>query len=124
MSKELEIQAAEETLRKAMMGSDVETLERILAPDLVFTNHVGQKMSRQDDLDAHRAGAVAIETVDISDHIIKVLDDVAVVTLAAHIIGSFGGSAFDETLRFTRVWQATSSGNWQVIAAHASAVSS
>lgn len=123
MGRELEIQEAEETLKKAMMASDVEMLEQILSPDLVFTNHMGQTLSRQDDLDAHRAGAVAIETVDISDQSIKVLDDVAIVTLAAHIVGSFGGSAFDETLRFTRVWHALSPGNWQVVAAHASAVS-
>ncbi|MDB9528035.1 nuclear transport factor 2 family protein [Oscillatoria sp. CS-180] len=124
MSKdpEVDIQEAEETLRKAMLASDVEVLDRIIAPDLIFTNHLGKQMTKQDDLDAHRSGQIAIETVDLSDQTIKLLENVAIVTVAAHIVGKFADDTFDETLRFTRVWQATSPGNWQIIAAHASAV--
>ncbi|MEM9218129.1 MAG: nuclear transport factor 2 family protein [Cyanobacteria bacterium P01_F01_bin.150] len=119
---EAEIQAAEDALKQAMLASNVDILERLLADDLIFTNHLGQQMSKQDDLEAHRSGAIAIEVVDLSDLTIKVLENVAIVTVAAWIVGQFAGNAFEETLKFTRVWQAVSPGHWQVIAAHASAV--
>jgi ketosteroid isomerase-like protein len=119
---EVEIQAAETALKQAMLTSDVETLDRLLAADLIFTNHLGQPMTKQDDLDAHRAGAIAIEAINLSDQTIKVLDNAAIVTVAAHITGQFADDPFDETLRFTRIWQAVSPGTWQIIAAHASMV--
>ena len=119
---EVDIQAAEDALKQAMLTSDVEALERLLADDLIFTNHLGQLMSKQADLEAHRSGAIAIESVELSDQNIREMNDGAIVTVAAHIVGQFAGSPFAETLRFTRVWQSVAPGQWQVIAAHSSRV--
>lgn len=116
------IQAAEATLKQAMIASDVRTLNHLLADDLIFTNHLGQLMTKQADLDAHRSGVVAIHRLELSDQHIKILGDVAVVTVAAHLTGTFAGNPFEETLRFTRVWQAKTPGHWQVIVGHATAV--
>jgi ketosteroid isomerase-like protein len=116
------IQAAEAELKQAMIASDVQTLDRLLADDLVFTNHLGQLMTKQADLDAHRSGVVAINQLELSDQHIKILGNVAVVTVAAHLTGTFTGNPFKETLRFTRVWQAKAPGHWQVIVGHATAV--
>jgi ketosteroid isomerase-like protein len=116
------IQAAEAALKQAMIASDVQTLDRLLADDLVFTNHLGQPMTKQADLDAHRSGVFAINQLELSDQHIKILGNVAVVTVAAHLTGTFTGNPFEETLRFTRVWQAKAPGHWQVIVGHATAV--
>lgn len=117
-----EIETAEAALRQAMMASDVSTLEQLLSDDLVFTNHLGQRMSKQDDLAAHRSGKMAINHLELFDQHIKMLGTIAVVNVAARIVGTFAGTPFEETLRFTRVWQAMAPGTWQVIAAHATAV--
>ena len=119
---EREIQASEEALKQAMLTSDVEALEQLLADDLMFTNHLGQPMGKQADLEAHRSGAIAIESVELSEQTIRDLGDTAIVTVAARIVGQFGGDPFAETLRFTRVWHAVSPGQWQVMVAHASRV--
>lgn len=105
-----------------MLTSDVEALDRLLADDLIFTNHLGQPMSKQQDLEGHRSGSVAIESVELSEQSIRALGDTAIVTVAAHIVGQFDGNLFEETLRFTPVWQAVSPGQWQVSVAHASRV--
>ena len=44
MSKHTESQIAEleECLRKAMLKSDVAQLDRLIAPELIFTNHFGK----------------------------------------------------------------------------------
>ena len=117
-----EIEAVEAALRQAMMASDVPTLERLLADDLMFTNHLGQRMTKQDDLAAHRSGTMVINHLEPFDQHIKMLGTVAVVNVAARIVGTFAGNPFEETLRFTRVWQAMAPGTWQIIAAHATAV--
>ena len=119
---DIEIQAAEAALKQAMITSDVPTLDRLLADDLVFTNHLGQLVTKQADLDAHRSGIFAINQLKLSDQQVRFLGDVAVVTVAARITGTFADLDFAETLRFTRVWQAKSPGHWQVIVGHATAV--
>jgi hypothetical protein len=43
---ETRILALEEQLRIAMLGSDVGALDRLLAPELIFTNHLGQLLSK------------------------------------------------------------------------------
>jgi hypothetical protein len=39
---EAQILNAEDKLRTAMLSSDVNALDELLAPELVFTNHLGQ----------------------------------------------------------------------------------
>ncbi len=50
---ETQILEAEEQLRQAMLASDVNALDDLLSPELIFTNHLGQVMGKQDDLAAH-----------------------------------------------------------------------
>ncbi|MDH5407896.1 MAG: nuclear transport factor 2 family protein [Gammaproteobacteria bacterium] len=112
------MQRCEERLKNAMLQSDVSALDDLLAPDLVFTNHLGFTMSKQDDLDAHRSGVLKINQIDLSDQKIKVLQDSAVVTVQAHIIGSFNGETSENDFRFTRVWAKASDDHWQIVVGH------
>jgi ketosteroid isomerase-like protein len=103
-----------------MLNSDVTALDELLADELIFTNHLGQTMTKQDDLDAHRSGFVKIETIDLSEQRIKIAGDIAIVSVLSNICGEFGGTKAETALRFTRVWQKRASDCWQVIAAHSS----
>jgi ketosteroid isomerase-like protein len=121
-STKTKIQQCEERLKAAMLQSDVSALDELLAADLLFTNHLGQLMSKQDDLNAHRCGMLKIDNIEISEQRLKMLDNVAVVSVRARIRGSFAGESSESDFRFTRIWHKTSNGNWQVTAAHSSII--
>lgn len=53
-----QISAVEERLRLAMLVSDCKSLDDLISPDLVFTNHFGQVFGKHDDLQTHRSGAL------------------------------------------------------------------
>ena len=116
------ILAVEERLKQAMSSSNLEELDRLLSPDLVFTNHLGTVISKQDDLDLHASGDLEIEQIDLSDRRIMPFADVAIVTVKAVITGRYRGSAANGAFRFTRVWKKSPDANWQVVAGHASTI--
>lgn len=116
------IQRLEDRLKTAMLHSDVAELDDLLASDLIFTNHIGQIMTKQDDLNTHKSGLLTIEKLDLYDQLIKFSQNIAIVSACAHIRGNFGGKTSESTLRFTRIWQETSPDKWQIVAAHSSAV--
>lgn len=115
------IENYESLLCSAMINSDIALLDKLLASDLVFTNHVGQVISKDDDIDAHRTGLYKIDTLDLSEQRIIPLDEAVVVSVRASINGSFNNQHFVLTLRFTRVWQETAVG-WQVVVGHSSII--
>jgi hypothetical protein len=51
-----QMEAAEAQLRDAMLAGNVKALDTLLADDLVFTNQVGQCLTKADDLAAHSSG--------------------------------------------------------------------
>ena len=57
----------EERLRLAMLNSDVATLDELISPNLLFTNHLGVLVSKEDDLSAHANKAFVFKTLDLSD---------------------------------------------------------
>lgn len=113
---------AEERLRLAMLCSDVTVLDELLAPELVFTSHLGQIMSKADDLAAHRSGALNIREMTPFEQRIQVVGDVAIATVKVSSTASYMGHELDGDFRFTRVWARSSKNSWYIIAAHCSAV--
>jgi phosphoribosylformylglycinamidine (FGAM) synthase-like enzyme len=83
MSNPIEAQIAEseERLRLAMLRSDVNALNELLAPELVFTNHLGQVLTKQDDLEAHRSGTLEVKVLTPSDEHIQLVGGVAIVSV-------------------------------------------
>ncbi|MDV2079170.1 nuclear transport factor 2 family protein [Marinobacter xestospongiae] len=115
-----QIQQAEAQLREAMLVSDVATLDQLLAPDLVFTNHMGQLLNKEADLAAHRSGALKISELDTSEQSVRRLaDQAALVSVLVRLCGQYAGQPANGTFRFTRVWRCNDDGTWQVAAAHA-----
>lgn len=121
-SIETQIIKAEERLRLAMLNSDVNALNGLLAPELIYTNHLGQLFSKQDDLAAHRSGALTIKELTPSEQRIQVVGEVAIATVRVHSTGSYLGTELEGDFRFTRIWALSSDHTWQIVAAHCSAV--
>lgn len=117
-----QILEAEERLRQAMLSSDVSALDELLSPELIFTNHLGQVLRKEDDLDAHRSGLVKITELTPSERHVLLKADAAIVSVRMHLAGSYAGVTLEADFRFTRVWAPSSGGTWQVVAGHSSVV--
>lgn len=120
---EAQIKNAEEQLRMAMLASDVKALDELLATDLLFTNHLGQSLSKEADLSAHKSGALSISKLEPSEEQIKLVSgNVAVVSVRVQVTGTYSGQPAGGDFRFTRVWAQSPKGRWQIVAAHAGAI--
>jgi hypothetical protein len=105
---ETEIASREDQLREAMLASDVATLEALI--------------SKEEDLALYRSGALRFHRIDPSERRILMQEQAAFVGVRVHLWGVFNGSPFQEDLRFSRLWQRTVSGAWQVVAGQATRV--
>ncbi|MEO1093651.1 MAG: nuclear transport factor 2 family protein [Cyanobacteria bacterium J06638_28] len=124
MSKHSEAQIVEieERLRQAMLTSNVTELDALIAPGLIFTNHLGQLVSKQQDLDMHRSGIFQLTALTPAEQKIQLHEGFAIVSVQMHLLGSYDGTAVDEQIRFTRVWATSSTGSLQIMAGHGSVV--
>ena len=117
------ILALEERLRLAMLRSDVDELDLLLSPKLLFTNHLGQLISKEQDLEAHRLKTFEFQSLTLSDTRLLLSGNVGIVSVEADIQGSYHGQASHGRFRFTRVWS-LSNECWQVVAGHSCIISS
>jgi hypothetical protein len=116
---EAEILEAEERFRAAMLRSDIEVLDELLAPELIFTNHRGQMLGKEDDLAAHRSGLLRVKELKPSERVVLLLGDAAVVSVRMLLVGTYDGNAANGDFRFTRVWALSPAKTLRVVAAHA-----
>jgi ketosteroid isomerase-like protein len=114
-----QIVQVEDRLRTAMLSSDVAALNELLAPDLIFTNHLGQLLGKDDDLAAYRSGVLKVLSLEPSERHVRALGDVAVVSVRMQLIGTYEGAPANGDFRFTRVWTRSQQETWQIVAAHA-----
>lgn len=117
-----QIVALEERLRQAMLCSDVEVLDELIAPELIFTNHLGELIRKPDDLAFHQSGALQLTELTPSEQHIQFNQGFAVVSVLMHLLGRYAGTPIDFSIRYTRVWAFSPSGTMQIVAGHASAL--
>ena len=117
-SVEAQIENAEDRLRTAMLNSDVSALDELLAPDLIFTNHLGQLLGKEDDLAAHRSGSLKVKELKSSERRVRLIGDVAIVSVRTQVSGTYDGNPANGDFRFTRIWALTPDKTWRVVAAH------
>ncbi|NHZ83999.1 DUF4440 domain-containing protein [Massilia sp. CCM 8695] len=113
--------ALEEQLRRAMLASDVEALDRLMSPGLLFTTHMGQVIGKQEDLDMHRSGLLKFTAIGAAERQIVADARLGVISARMNLAGSFGAAPFNLDLRCTRTWRAPDDdGQWQIVAGHMS----
>lgn len=121
-SLEAQVIEAEERLRQAMLHNDVAALDELISHDLLFTGHLGQLATKEDDLAAHRARLLRVTDMEPSERHIQLHADFAVVSVLMHLRGSYDGTPIDQRMRYTRVWALSSGGRLQIVAGHMSEV--
>jgi ketosteroid isomerase-like protein len=119
---ENQIMLAEEQLRQAMLVSDVEVLDQLLSSDLVFTNHLGQLLTKQADLEMHRSAVLRFNSLEPSEQLLKVDGPFSIVSVRMKLLGIYSGEPFTADLRYTRIWRKTEGDRWQVAAGHSSTI--
>jgi len=107
--RELERQAREASLRR-----DADFSQRTLAEDYVAITPLGQVTTKQDTVSARKSGQLRYETIDVSDMVIRLYGDTAVVTARADVKGHQLGEDFSGPYRYTRVW-VRRGGHWQAV---------
>ena len=114
-SAKTQVRKAEDDLRAAMIASDVETLERLLHDDLVFSGPDGTVIGKTDDLRAHAARRLQLTELRFDELEIACDESRAEVQVRATLTGTFDGAVCDGRYQYRRTWCKGASG-WQVIA--------
>ena len=111
----------EERLRLAMLNSDLKELDLLISPELLFTNHNGLLVSKEDDLYAHASKIFEFQSLDLSHTKIRLFERMAIVSVKADIKSLYHGKPAKGEFRFTRIWSKTKD-DWQVVAVHSSEI--
>ena len=106
---DMERQAKEASLRR-----DAEFSLRTLAEDYVAITPLGQVTTKQDTISARRSGQLRYESMNVTDMVVRLYGDTAVVTARADVKGHQLGEDFSGPYRYTRVW-VRRNGRWQAV---------
>jgi ketosteroid isomerase-like protein len=109
-----EIVDMERQARDASIHRDAEFSQRTLAEDYVAITPLGQVTTKQDTVSARKNAQLRYETIDVSDMVVRVYGDTAVVTARADVKGHQLGEDFSGPYRYTRVW-VRRTGHWQAV---------
>jgi len=70
--------------------------------------------TKQDTVSARKSGQLRYESINVSDMVVRLYGDTAVVTARADVKGHQLGEDFSGPYRYTRVW-VRRSGHWQAV---------
>jgi ketosteroid isomerase-like protein len=110
------IRDLEARLKDAMLASNVDVLDTLLADDLTFVDATGKVWSKADDLNGHRYGVQQIDRLAVEEQSVRAYGTFAVTVTRVAISGTFAGAPFAGSLRYTRTWGEVG-GAWKVVAA-------
>ena len=109
-----EVVDMERQSREASIHRDAEFSRRTLAEDYVAITPLGQVTTKQDTVSARKSGQLRYETIDVSDMVVRIYGDTAVVTARADVKGHQLGEDFSGPYRYTRIW-VRRTGHWQAV---------
>ena len=106
-----EIVDMERQAKEASLHRDADFSQRTLADDYVAITPLGQVTTKQDSLSARKSGQLRYDNINVTDMVIRVYGDTAVVTARADVKGHQLGEDFSGPYRYTRVW-VRRTGHW------------
>ena len=109
-----EIVDMERQAKEASLHRDADFSQRTLAEDYVAITPLGQITTKQDSVSARKSGQLRYETINVTDMVVRIYGDTAVVTARADVKGHQLGEDFSGPYRYTRVW-VRHNGHWQTV---------
>ncbi len=104
----------ERQAKEASLHRDAEFSLRTLADDYVAITPLGQVTTKEESISARRSGQLRYESMNITDMVVRLYGDTAVVTARADVKGHQLGEDFSGPYRYTRVW-VRRNGHWQAV---------
>jgi hypothetical protein len=109
-----EIVDLEKQAKDAALHRDAAFSERTLADDYVAITPLGQVISKAETIAARKTAQLRYEAIDISDMMVRLYGNTAIVTARAEVKGTELGEEFSGPYRFTRVW-VRRNGHWLTV---------
>ena len=100
--------------KDAAVHRDADFSQRTLADDYVAITPLGQVITKADTVAARKSGQLRYESIEISDMVVRVYGNTAVVTARADVKGRDLGEEFNGPYRFTRIW-VRRNGQWLAV---------
>jgi len=99
-----EIVDLERQSKDAALHRDADFAERFLAEDYVAITPLGQVVGKADTIAARKTAQLRYDAIDVSDMVVRLYGNTAIVTARAAVKGTELGEEFSGPYRFTRVW--------------------
>ena len=109
-----QIELLEFEWRAAQLAGDLPVIDRLLADDYVGISMNGKVNTKAQLLSRMRDHHFEISRLDLKDMKVKVLGDVAIVTVRAAVQGTSDGSPVNGLFRYTRIYHHLPSGAWKI----------
>ncbi len=100
--------------QQAQLRGDWQTIQRLNAPEFTEIAGTGLIRTAAQNAEAMRSGLLKFDKVDYSDQRVHLYGNVAILTGIGHRSGSFGGTAFEQRFRYTRIY-VRQDGAWRVV---------
>lgn len=100
-----DIVEVEGKLFSAQLVSDVDVLDELLHDDLIAVAPTGQIVTKEMDLNAHRAKTMTIEDASTVIDDIKITGDTAIAIVTMKARGKMMGTPLEGQFRYFRVWK-------------------
>lgn len=109
-----EIVDLERQAKEAAIHRDANFSERTLAEDYVAISPLGQVIGKAETIAARKTAQLRYDSIDVTDMVVRLYGNTAVVTARADVKGKELGEEFSGPYRFTRVW-VRRSGHWLTV---------
>ncbi len=100
----------ENKLFSAQRISDVNALDQLLHDDLIALAPTGDVLTKEMDLNAHRAKTMIIEEASTEINEIKITNDTALSIVTMTAKGKVNGTPIEGKFRYFRVWKSFDDG--------------
>jgi ketosteroid isomerase-like protein len=105
----------------ALVKSDIATLDSIFAESYVDTDEHGRRSDKQAVFSVLKSGDLHITSIKLSDMLVQLYGDAAIVIGTAAQVGNFKGQPLTPTIVFTDTF-IKRNGKWRAVASHRSVV--
>ena len=115
LTEEEIVLSKEKELLDAMKNSDIDKLDELIHPDLIFNIPNGLTTTKMMDIEAYRSGNMSIQTIESENELINIIGDTVIVSVVIKMKGNFNNQSFNGKFRFLRVWKKINN-QWKIIA--------
>ena len=109
-----QIEQLENQWRTAQLAGDIPTMDHMLSDDYVGITMTGQVTTKAQQMTRFRSRSLVLTRLDMQDVKIKLVGQVAIVTVKARVEGTSDVKRIDGEYRYTRIYHQLASGAWKI----------